>query len=148
MERVEELIEITAENPVAAAQHLTDATRACCTVGALETAEAAMRGADQLLRRSQYSVLAARAALAEAHGQLADAAGLYADAARRWGDFGSALERGQAALGHGRCLVALQSPAGARGSLEDADRVFRALGAAPLVEQAAALTEQASLLEA
>jgi tetratricopeptide (TPR) repeat protein len=148
VDRVEELIEITAQNPVAAAQHLPDVTRACCMVGALETAEAAIRGADQRLRRSQYSVLSARAALAEAHGEFAGAADLYGDAARRWEDFGSALEHGEAALGRGRCLVALQSAAGARDSLEEAERVFRALGATPLVGQAAALTEQASLLEA
>jgi predicted ATPase/class 3 adenylate cyclase len=148
VERVQELIGITEENPVAAAQHLPDAVRACCAVRALETAEAVMRGADRQLRRSQYSVLSASAVLAEARGEIAEAAGLYAEAARCWADFGSALECGQASLGRGRCLVVLDSASDATRSLENAERVFRALGATPLVEQTAALSEQASLLKA
>jgi class 3 adenylate cyclase/tetratricopeptide (TPR) repeat protein len=148
VEHVQELIELTAENPVGRAQHLADAVRACCDVDALPIAEAAMAGADERLPRSQHSMLTARAIVAEARGELAESAGLYAEAWASWADFGFTLERGQSSLGRGRCLLALRRPKEAIAALLDAERVFRALAAGPLLGETADLRDQARRLKA
>jgi hypothetical protein len=71
----------------------------------------------------------ARAMLAEARGDHAQAGDSYRQAAALWGAYGSMLERGYALLGLGRC--------GDAGAAREADVIFSALGARPVLAQAA-----------
>ena len=77
----------------------------------------------------QHVVVTARAQLAEYRGEHCEAAALYADAERRWKKFEMPWERAHAVLGHGRCLLALGRPAGAREALHAAREIFASLGA-------------------
>jgi hypothetical protein len=96
--------------------------------------------------RAAHAVVTARAVLAEAHGELERAAEEYADAAERWGEFGFVLERGQALLGAGRCLLGLGRGREAAVKLEEAREIFVGLQARPLVTEADAFVEQAAAL--
>ena len=81
------------------------ALRVCVAAGALRLAEVLLDTGGHLAARHRYSVLTGRAVLTEARGSHEAANALYAEAAERWADYGFALERGQAALGAGRCLA-------------------------------------------
>jgi hypothetical protein len=89
-------------------------------------------------------VLAGRAVLAEAQGRPGEACALHAEAALHWARFGFALEHGHAALGAGRCLVALGRAAEATAHLAEARRTFDGLRAAPLLAKADRFLAQAS----
>jgi hypothetical protein len=93
-------------------------------------------------------MLAGRAVLTEAQGRRDAASVLYAEAAERWASYGFALERGQAALGAGRCLIAVGKPHEAAGHLVEARRTFDALRAEPLLAEADRLLAQAKSVSA
>ncbi len=88
-------------------------------------------------------MLAGRAVLTEAHGKPEAASALYAEAAERWASYGFALEHGQAALGAGRCLVAVGRHHEAGDHLLEARRTFDALRARPLLVEADRVLAQA-----
>jgi len=82
---------------------------------------------------------------AEHEGRLDRAAGRYAEAASRWRGFGAPYEEAYARLGEGRCLAALGRGEDACAPLRRAVRVFRRLGADPVLSQALRLLESSEL---
>jgi class 3 adenylate cyclase/tetratricopeptide (TPR) repeat protein len=121
-----------------------EAVRLCTAAGALGLAESLLEGMQPALVRHQHGLLTARAMLAEAQGRLEEAAELFADASQRWAEYGLPLERGQALLGAGRCLLALGRHEEAAATLAHSRDVFRLLGARPLVAEVDALVKPAS----
>jgi hypothetical protein len=81
--------------------------------------------------------------LTEARGGHDAASALYAEVAEHWADYGFALERGQASLGAGRCLVAVGRHHEAATRLDEAREVFDALRAGPLLAEADRILAQA-----
>ncbi|HTE66109.1 MAG TPA: hypothetical protein VK736_07605, partial [Candidatus Binatia bacterium] len=71
------------------------------------------------------------------------ASAFYAEVAEHWASYGFVLERGQAALGAGRCLVAVGRHHEAAGHLIEARRAFDALRAGPLLAEADRVQAQA-----
>lgn len=139
---IEEYAEVTRGRPVWRAQHLLDVLRTCAAAGALGLAESLLDGMQVTAARQLHAVHAARAVLAEARGNVEQSLDLYLEAAERWTGFGFILERGQALLGVGRCLVALQDRERASKSLQKAREIFALLEARPLVAEAESLLEQ------
>jgi class 3 adenylate cyclase/tetratricopeptide (TPR) repeat protein len=133
---VEEIEEVTRDRPVFRSRHLPEALRVCAAAGAVRLAERLLDVPAHRAARHQCSVLAGRAVLAEARGRVAEAGALHGEAAERWADYGFALERGQAALGAGRCLLAVGRHGEAVARLLEARQAFDALGAAPLRAEA------------
>jgi class 3 adenylate cyclase/tetratricopeptide (TPR) repeat protein len=95
----------------------------------LELAEAFLDGTEHPAAWDRSARPGARAALAEARGELEEAAALYREAAERFAEYGSVVERGYALLGLGRC--------GDAQALRKGVGIFEALGASPIVAQAA-----------
>ena len=134
---IEEIEEVTRDRPVFRARHLPEALRVCVAAGAIRLGERLLDTSGHAAARHRHSVLAGRAVLTEARGRQEEASALYAEAAERWADYGFALERGQAALGAGRCLVALgRPPRGGRPTWTRLGRTFDALRAGPLLADA------------
>jgi hypothetical protein len=104
--------------------------------GAIPLAERLLESSGHAAARHRHSVLAGRAVLAEARGKREEASALHAEAAERWADYGFLLERGQAALGAGRCLVAIGRHREAATWLGEAREAFGALRAGPLLAEA------------
>jgi class 3 adenylate cyclase/tetratricopeptide (TPR) repeat protein len=140
---IEELEEVTRERPIFRARHLPEALRVCVAAGAIRLAESLLDTDAHLAARHRYAVLTGRAVLTEAEGKHDAASGLHAEAADRWADYGFALERGQAALGAGRCLVAVSRHREAAARLVEARRAFDALRAGPLLAEADRILAQA-----
>jgi class 3 adenylate cyclase/tetratricopeptide (TPR) repeat protein len=125
------------------AKHLQEVFRVCAATGANALAASLLNGIEVIAPRHRHAVHTAQAVLAEAQGQLEPALALYEEAAERWAEYGFVLEQGQALLGAGRCLLALQHPDRAARSLQKAQEIFESLGARPLVAEAEPLLEQA-----
>jgi class 3 adenylate cyclase/tetratricopeptide (TPR) repeat protein len=140
---IEEMEEITRDRPVFRSRHLPEALRVSVAAGAIPLAERLLDTSGHRAARHQHSVLAGRAVLTEAHGRLEEAGALYARVAEDWARYGFALEHGQAALGAGRCLVALDRHREAAAQLAEARRTFEALRAGPLLAEADRLMAQA-----
>lgn len=140
---IEEIEEVTRDRPVFRARHLPEALRVSVAAGAIRLAERLLGSNVHRAARHQYSVLAARAVLMEAQGGHDAASALYAEVAEHWASYGFALERGQAALGAGRCLVAVGRHHEAAGHLIEARRAFDALRAGPLLAEADRVQAQA-----
>jgi class 3 adenylate cyclase/tetratricopeptide (TPR) repeat protein len=87
------------------------------------------------------ALVLASALEAEHEGRLDQAARHFAEAASRWRAFGAPYEEAHALLGQGRCLVALGRGDEAAEPLRRAARVFKRLGAAPVLGQTRALQE-------
>jgi class 3 adenylate cyclase/tetratricopeptide (TPR) repeat protein len=136
---MEELEEVTRDRSAFRARHLPEALRVCVAAGAIGLAEALLAIEGPLAARHRYSVLTGRAVLTEARGGHEAAGDLYAEAAARWADYGFTLERGQAALGAGRCLLAGGREREAAARLEEARSAFDALEATPLLAEAGRL---------
>jgi tetratricopeptide (TPR) repeat protein len=115
-------------------QHVADLVRVGVAVGQRATAEALAAQANDGVARNRHGLLTARAALAEADGALEEAARQYEEAAARWADYGHQLERAQALLGAGRCLLALGRPDG-RVQLESARTLLATVNAGPLLAE-------------
>jgi class 3 adenylate cyclase/tetratricopeptide (TPR) repeat protein len=140
---IEEIEEITRDRPVFRSRHLPEAVRVSVAAGAIRLAERLLDSNVHRAARHQYSVLASRAVLTEAWGKPEEASALYAEVAERWADYGFALEHGQAALGAGRCLVAVGRHHEAVDYLREARRTFDALQAGPLFADADRVLVQA-----
>jgi tetratricopeptide (TPR) repeat protein len=140
---IEEIEEITRDRPVFRSRHLPEAVRVSVAAGAIRLAERLLDSNVHRAARHQYSVLASRAVLTEAWGKPEEASALYAEVAERWADYGFALEHGQAALGAGRCLVAVGRHHEAVDHLREARRTFDALQAGPLFADADRVLVQA-----
>jgi predicted ATPase/class 3 adenylate cyclase len=141
----EELESLTRGQAMRRAQHLPDVLRVCAAAGATSLAETLLEGTGVVVAaRHRHAMHVARAVLAEAQGQLEPALVLYEEVAERWAEYGFVLEQGQALLGAGRCLLALQHPDRAARSLQKAQEIFESLGARPLVAEAEPLLEQAA----
>jgi ATP/maltotriose-dependent transcriptional regulator MalT len=146
LDLVRELEERTRENRAFLAQNLTDPVRVCAAAGESRLARRLVEEAAELAARHRHAVLTGRAILAEAEGNAAEAADLYANAAEQWKEFGFALERGQALLGAGRCLLAIGRAGEAIDRLSAARGLFGGLDARPLVAQADDLLARATAL--
>ena len=109
--------------------------RVCVAVGQRATAEALAERAHDGVARNQHGLLTARAALAEADGAREEAAQGYDEAAVRWAGYGHQLERAQALLGAGRCLLAVGRPEG-QVRLQSARSLLATLNARPLLAEA------------
>ena len=133
---IEEIEEVTRDRPVFRARHLPEALRVSVAAGAIRLAERLLDSNVHRAARHQHSVLAGRAVLTEAQGRHDAASALYAEVAEHWANYGFALEHGQAALGAGRCLVAVGRHHEAAAHLVEARRVFDALRAGPLLAEA------------
>jgi class 3 adenylate cyclase/tetratricopeptide (TPR) repeat protein len=133
---IEEIEEVTRDRPVFRARHLPETLRVCVAAGAIPLAERLLESSGHAAARHRHSVLAGRAVLAEARGKREEASALHAEAAERWADYGFLLERGQAALGAGRCLVAIGRHREAATWLGEAREAFGALRAGPLLADA------------
>jgi hypothetical protein len=133
---IEEIEEITRDRPVFRSRHLPETLRVCVASNAIRLAELLLDGNVHRAARHEYSVLAGRAVLTEAQAQPDEASALYAEASERWKNYGFPLEHGQAALGAGRCLVAVGRPHEAADHLLEARRTFDALQARPLLADA------------
>ena len=129
---IEELEEVTRDRAVFRARHLPEALRVCVAAGALPLAETLVATSGHTAARHRHSALTGRGVLAEARGRLEEASAIYGAAAERWADYGHVLERGQAALGGGRCLAALGRHDEAAAQLDEARSAFDTLGAEPL----------------
>jgi class 3 adenylate cyclase/tetratricopeptide (TPR) repeat protein len=140
---IEEIEEVTRDRPVFRARHLPEALRVCVAARAIRLAEGLLDTSVHLAARHRYSVLTGRAVLTEAQGKPEEASALYAEVAEQWADYGFALERGQAALGAGRCLVAVGRHHEAAAPLDEARRAFDALRAAPLLAETDRILAQA-----
>ena len=131
---IEEFDEATRDDARFRNIHLPDALRVSIYAGALDDAERLLESARGSAARDRYAVLTGGAVLAEARGELEGAAAHYIEAAAAWGDFGHALEHGQALLGLGHCRLAL-GQAEANSALVAARELFARLGAGPLVAE-------------
>jgi predicted ATPase/class 3 adenylate cyclase len=141
---VAELAETT-RDPFRANQ-VADAVRICWAAGRLPLARELLNEHPVAMTRHRYVLLTAEAVVSEAEGHLEQAVQQYANAADRWADYGFVLERAQALLGLGRCLVALSRRGDAVDALQQARELFIGLGAGPLVFETDALltTDRAS----
>jgi class 3 adenylate cyclase/tetratricopeptide (TPR) repeat protein len=133
---IEEIEEVTRDRPVFRARHLPEALRVSVAAGAIRLAERLLDSKVHRAARHQYSVLAGRAVLTEAQGKRDAAGALYAEVAKHWANYGFALEHGQAALGAGRCLVAVGRHHEAAAHLVEARKAFDELRAGPLLAEA------------
>jgi class 3 adenylate cyclase/tetratricopeptide (TPR) repeat protein len=118
--------------------------RACIGVTAAELGRRLLEGCSPIATRHRCCLLMAEATLAEAEGRLEPALDQYDQAAERWTEYGHVLERGQAHLGAGRCLLGLGRPTEARAKLRKAREVCQKLGAGPLVSEVDAHLEHAT----
>jgi class 3 adenylate cyclase/tetratricopeptide (TPR) repeat protein len=140
---IEEIEEVTRDRSVFRSRHLPEAVRVSAAAGAIGLAERMLDANGHRAARHQYSVLAGRAVLTEARDRPEEASALYAEVAEHWATYGFALEHGQAALGAGRCLVAVGRHPEATAHLVEARRTFDALRAGPLRDEADRLLAQA-----
>lgn len=143
---LEELDRATPVGKPERAVALPDALRVCVAAKAIGLGERLIEATAETTPRVAHAVVTARAVLAEAHGELERAAEQYEDAAERWSEFGFVVERGQALLGAGRCLLGLSRARDAAVKLEEAREIFARLRARPLVTESDAFVEQAAAL--
>jgi class 3 adenylate cyclase len=134
---LEEREQVTRKRPNSqAAFFLSLAIRVAVSLPDLELADRLMAGAAESLPRFKHMVLTSRAVLEEARSEHEAAATHYLEAAEAWRDYGFGLEQAEALLGAGRCLLALERSDEAAPMLEQADGIFSALGAQPLLTDA------------
>ncbi len=143
---IEELEQATRDRPLRRAHHLPDALRVCAAAGATDLGQTLLEQTNVSAARQLNAVHTARAVLAEAQGQREPSLRLYEEAADRWAKYGFVLEQGQALLGAGRCLLALEHSQRAAKSLQNAQQIFESLDARPLVTETELLLEQAAAL--
>ncbi len=143
---IEELEAFTDGRGMWRAKHLPEALRVCVAVGAVELAERLLEGLEVAAPRHRHAVHTGRAIMAEAQERFEEALTLYEEAAERWTEFGFVLEQGQALLGAGRCLLALDRPEEAALLLQSAREIFETLGARALARDARVGLEQSASL--
>ena len=141
---VEEIEEVTRDRPVFRARHLPELLRVCVAAGSIRLAESLLRMEAHPAARHRHAVLTGRAVLAEAQGRPEEASALYEEAAERWVDYGFALEHGRAALGAGRCLVAVGRHREAVRRLVEARKAFAALQTGPVLAEVDSILTRAT----
>ncbi len=114
-----------------------DALRAAVAAAALADGEALLAASRPFAARPRHAAVSGGAILAEARGAIEPALELYEQARAAWASFGNVVEQAQAALGAGRCLVALGRDGSER--LREARAIFADLRAAPLLAETDAL---------
>jgi class 3 adenylate cyclase/tetratricopeptide (TPR) repeat protein len=130
LDLVTEIEEMTRSMSIGWRSHcLAWPARIAVASGRLELVEAFLEGTEHESGWDRSARPAARAALAEARGELDEAAALYREAAERFREWGSVVEHGYALLGVGRC--------GDTSALREGQEIFAALGASPVLAQAA-----------
>jgi class 3 adenylate cyclase/tetratricopeptide (TPR) repeat protein len=131
---LDEFHDATRRAPLYRAWMLPDAVRLAVAAEATPVAEMLLPGCEAAPgARPRCALLTARAVLAENSGHPDEAVALYQEAVVGWARYGNVLERGLALLGAGRCRLALGPAGEASTSLNEAQEVFRQLGATPLV---------------
>ncbi|MBI2238880.1 MAG: AAA family ATPase [Actinobacteria bacterium] len=143
---VHELEEATREHLDWRPGTLLECLRILVAAGSIEEARRYLGSAEPRAPRDQHDILAGHAILEEAAGELGAAIELFEEAAAAWGEFGHPLERGQALLGGGRCLLTTGSVHESELKLREAREVFSGLGARPLVAETDDLLARASAL--
>jgi class 3 adenylate cyclase len=135
---VTEMLAVDApENPL-----YPDSARVCVRHGSGELARRMIRTDERAAPRARHVAATVRAILAEHAGDDEQAARLYGEAAELWRRYPFVLERAQCLLGAARCLLARGRDGGVRERVEEAQRLFRSLGAGPLEREAAELLER------
>jgi tetratricopeptide (TPR) repeat protein len=119
--------------------------RSAIQLGDLELATAIQRKVEPTVPFQANGAATAVAAILEGRGELEAAAEAYSDSIGRWDAQGVIPELAFALLGHGRTLLALGRPDGARASLERSKAIFADLEAGPTVRETEALLELAAL---
>ena len=142
------LVELGARSPDAIANwtvYVASLVRLALEIGDIGLAE--LFGARSVpdVPYDQHVAATTAATLVEARGDLDDAISAYADLERRWREFGVIPETAFAALGLGRCLVALGREDEARAPLHRARDLFAPLKAAPALSEIDALLYRAAL---
>jgi hypothetical protein len=134
LELAREFDDVTRDLPDHRAASLPPIVRILADLGEVDQAASLVPERERApSRRHHLCVLTARATIAEAKRDERSALEGYADVARRWSDYGSVLERAQAALGEGRCLIAVGRTPDACERLADARDSLARLGAVPLL---------------
>jgi tetratricopeptide (TPR) repeat protein len=142
------LVELGARSPDAVANwtvYVASLVRLALELGDLGLAE--LLGARSVpdVPYDQHVAATTAATLVEARGDLDDAISGYADLERTWREFGVIPETAFAALGLGRCLVALGREEDARAPLLRARDLFVQLKAAPALSEIDALLDRAAV---
>jgi class 3 adenylate cyclase/tetratricopeptide (TPR) repeat protein len=110
---------------------LPEAARVAIRCGDAGLADRLCRLVSGALPAVQHALATVAALRAEARGDREAAAAGFADAAHRWHEFQMPYEEGQALLGQGRCLAALERDPEAAVALQIATEIFASLGATP-----------------
>ncbi|MFN2470404.1 MAG: AAA family ATPase [Gaiellaceae bacterium] len=130
LERVTELERVTRGGaPTWRSIGLVWPVRLAMAAGRRDLAESFLDGSEHDSAWGRCSRLGARAMIAEASGSVGEAAALFEQAAADWERYGSVLERAYALLGLGRC--------GNAKALRESEAIFTALGASPVLAEAA-----------
>ncbi|MBA3736487.1 MAG: AAA family ATPase [Actinobacteria bacterium] len=98
-------------------------------IGHRDLAESFFEGSEHDSTWGRCARLGATAMIAEASGNIGEAAALFEQAAAEWERYGSVVEQGYALLGLGRC--------GNAKALREGNAIFAALGASPVLAEAA-----------
>ena len=107
--------------------------RVCADLGDVERARSIAGALDVGTPYERIHMDTAAAYARELDGDVAGAEAIYAEVVPRWEAFRCPFEAAAAALGRGRCLVALGRPEQARAALRAARATFVELGALPWV---------------
>jgi tetratricopeptide (TPR) repeat protein len=143
---IHEIGSITEKNPTWRVRVLAASIRVLTRCGALEYADELIQGISPRTSSDKANLLTARAVLDEAHGSLESGAALYQEAAEAWTKRDDLVERAQALLGEGRCLVQLGRMQEATERLTAARNSFASFGAGPLTAEADEWLARASAL--
>jgi class 3 adenylate cyclase/tetratricopeptide (TPR) repeat protein len=143
---VDELRQLTEEEPMTRSTSLPDAVRICVAAGATQSADDLVQGTKKPAARTRHAVRASEAILAEARRELDEAIRLYSDVAESWAEYGVPAEQGLALRGVGRCLVERGEPVAGASRLAEARDIFGRLGAKRLVDETHELLTGATAL--
>ena len=111
------------------------AVRTAVAAGDRALAERLSETIEPLQPLSRHAIVACKAILAEARGDYEAAAAGFAEVAARWRELDHPYEQGQALLGQGRCLVAVDRTPEAGAPLAAAREIFVRLGAKPALAE-------------
>ena len=143
---IEEYERETEGRPTWRAMYLPSLVRILTSTDRVAHAERLIEGAAEYGARRAGCLASARAIMTEGKGEVESAAALYDDAAARWAQFGHVLERAQALLGAGRCLIEMGRTGDAGRRLREARELFVSLDARPLIDETDQLLARATAL--
>jgi hypothetical protein len=133
---IHEIGSMTEKDPMWRVRVLAVSVRVLTRCGALEYADEFVEGHSPRTTADKASLLTARSLIEEARGSLESGVALYQEAVDAWTKLGNLVERAQAVLGEGRCLVQLGRNQEATERLTDARNSFASFGAGPLTAEA------------